>query len=90
MTLTWLYHQDFTKFLLNRHYKSSSLVCGTTPDGGVDGWASRTEQVMNATIPNALQSGEFVWFEDTGAPNEGATCAWMAADETVTVRVHFL
>ncbi|GFW77980.1 hypothetical protein TNCV_2490241 [Trichonephila clavipes] len=27
--------------------------------------------------------------EDTGAPSEGATCAWMAAEEA-TVCVHFL
>ncbi|GFW01002.1 hypothetical protein TNCV_1762401 [Trichonephila clavipes] len=28
--------------------------------------------------------------EDTGAPIEGATCAWMAADEAVALRVHLV
>ncbi|GFX72412.1 uncharacterized protein TNCV_1253661 [Trichonephila clavipes] len=28
--------------------------------------------------------------EDTGAPNEGATCAWMAADEAVDCTRAFL
>ncbi|GFX44492.1 uncharacterized protein TNCV_4713181 [Trichonephila clavipes] len=28
--------------------------------------------------------------EDTAAPNEGATCAWMTTDGALAVRVHFL
>ncbi|GFV56486.1 uncharacterized protein TNCV_2276241 [Trichonephila clavipes] len=64
--------------------RSSFLVRGTTPNGGVDGWASRAAHVTGAAIPNVLQPGAFVWFrEDTGAPSEDATCAWMSADEAV-------
>ncbi|GFS94624.1 uncharacterized protein TNCV_3649711 [Trichonephila clavipes] len=46
---------------------------------------------MGAAIPNVLQPSAFVWFEKTqGAPNEGATCAWMAADEAVGCTHTFL
>ncbi|GFU53081.1 uncharacterized protein TNCV_3098651 [Trichonephila clavipes] len=41
---------------------------------------------MSAVISNVLQPGAFVWLEKTqgpGASSEGATCAWMAADEAV-------
>ncbi|GFW95791.1 hypothetical protein TNCV_5023261 [Trichonephila clavipes] len=39
---------------------------------------------MGAMITNALQPGALLWFEKTqGAPSEGATCAWIAADEAV-------
>ncbi|PRD25274.1 UNVERIFIED_CONTAM: hypothetical protein NCL1_41373 [Trichonephila clavipes] len=48
--------------------QSSFLVRGTTPNGGVDGWASRAAHVMGTTIPNVLQPGAFVWFEKTQGP----------------------
>ncbi|GFX45179.1 uncharacterized protein TNCV_3432271 [Trichonephila clavipes] len=38
---------------------------------------------MGSAIPNVIETGAFVWFEDTGAPNEGSGCARMAADEAV-------
>ncbi|GFY16730.1 hypothetical protein TNCV_2788521 [Trichonephila clavipes] len=57
---------------------------GTTSNGGVDGWASRAEHVKSAAIPNVLRPGTFLWFEKTyWPPSEGATYAWMAADEAV-------
>ncbi|GFV69128.1 hypothetical protein TNCV_4490761 [Trichonephila clavipes] len=47
--------------------------------------------VMGAAIPNILQPGAFVWLEkNTGTPTEGATCAWMAADEVVGLKRAFL
>ncbi|GFV73404.1 uncharacterized protein TNCV_3389201 [Trichonephila clavipes] len=71
--------------------QSSFLVRCTTPNGGVDGWASRAAHVMGAVIPNVLQPSAFVWFEKTqGAPSEGATCAWIAADEEVGCSRAFL
>ncbi|GFX93063.1 hypothetical protein TNCV_140071 [Trichonephila clavipes] len=39
---------------------SSDLVRGTTPKGGVDGWASRAAHVMGDAIPNVLPPGDFV------------------------------
>ncbi|GFV33764.1 uncharacterized protein TNCV_4568791 [Trichonephila clavipes] len=46
---------------------------------------------MGTTIPNVLQPGAFVWFEKTQGPtSEGATCAWMAADEAVGCTRAFL
>ncbi|GFY05979.1 uncharacterized protein TNCV_3862831 [Trichonephila clavipes] len=63
---------------------SDFFVHGTTPNGNVDGRASRAAHVMSAAIPNVLQPRAFVGFEKTEAPNEGATCAWMAADEAVS------
>ncbi|GFV31695.1 uncharacterized protein TNCV_4742441 [Trichonephila clavipes] len=55
---------------------------GTTTNGCVDGWASRVAHVMGATIPNVGPN--------TGAPSEGATCAWMAADQAVGCTRAFL
>ncbi|GFV75270.1 e3 ubiquitin-protein ligase RNF13 [Trichonephila clavipes] len=43
----------------------SFLVRGTTPNGDIDGWASRAAHIMGAVISNALQPGAFVWFEKT-------------------------
>ncbi|GFU25511.1 uncharacterized protein TNCV_3621111 [Trichonephila clavipes] len=45
--------------------QSSFLVRGTTPNGGVDGWASMAAQQMGAAIPNVLQPGAFVGSEKT-------------------------
>ncbi|GFS70531.1 hypothetical protein TNCV_2671491 [Trichonephila clavipes] len=42
---------------------SSFLLRGTSPNGGVDGWASRAAHVMDAAIPNVLQPGAFIWQE---------------------------
>ncbi|GFX99119.1 uncharacterized protein TNCV_2493001 [Trichonephila clavipes] len=52
--------------------------------------ASRAAHVMGAMIPNVLQPGAVVWFEKTGAPSDGATCAWMAADEALGCTRAFL
>ncbi|GFV87884.1 uncharacterized protein TNCV_781661 [Trichonephila clavipes] len=42
-------------------------------------------------IPNILQSVVFEWFEKTQwPPSEGATCAWMAADEAFRCTRAFL
>ncbi|GFX88472.1 uncharacterized protein TNCV_2279401 [Trichonephila clavipes] len=43
---------------------------------------------MGTAIPNILH-GRMVR-EDTGAPKEGARCAWMEADEAVGCRHAFL
>ncbi|GFV51724.1 e3 ubiquitin-protein ligase RNF13 [Trichonephila clavipes] len=51
-----------TSFIL---LQSSFQVRGTTPNGGVDGWASKAAHVMGAAIPNVLQPGAFGWFEKT-------------------------
>ncbi|GFV66805.1 histone-lysine N-methyltransferase SETMAR [Trichonephila clavipes] len=40
-------------------------TAGSTPNGGVDRWASRAAQTISATIPNVLQPGAFAWFEKT-------------------------
>ncbi|GFV64282.1 uncharacterized protein TNCV_1150951 [Trichonephila clavipes] len=56
---------------------------GTTPNGGVDGWASKAAYVMDAMIPNVFQSGLCMVREDTGASSEGTTCAWMVGDEAI-------
>ncbi|GFU01063.1 e3 ubiquitin-protein ligase RNF13 [Trichonephila clavipes] len=45
-----------------------SSVHGTTPNRGVDVWASRAAHVMGASIPNVFQQGAFVWFERTQGP----------------------
>ncbi|GFV37078.1 uncharacterized protein TNCV_791651 [Trichonephila clavipes] len=45
--------------------QSSFLMRSTTPNAGVDGWASRAAHVMGAAIPNVLQPGSFAWFEKT-------------------------
>ncbi|GFV26581.1 uncharacterized protein TNCV_2102461 [Trichonephila clavipes] len=64
---------------------------GTTPNVGVDGWASRATHVRGAGIPNVLQPGDFVWFEKTQEPaSEEATCAWRAADKAVGCTRAFL
>ncbi|GFV28300.1 uncharacterized protein TNCV_2369711 [Trichonephila clavipes] len=47
---------------------SSLLGYGTTPNGGINGWASRAAHVMGPAIPNVLQPGAFVWFETTYGP----------------------
>ncbi|GFV63608.1 uncharacterized protein TNCV_626031 [Trichonephila clavipes] len=51
----------------------------------------KAAHVMSATIPNVLRPGRLRMVrEDTGTPNEGATCAWMAADEAVGCTRAFL
>ncbi|GFT79344.1 hypothetical protein TNCV_3275701 [Trichonephila clavipes] len=70
---------------------SNFLVLGTSPNGGVDVWASRAAHVMSATIPDVLQPGAFVWFESTQPPSsEGGTCTWIAADEAIGCTRAFL
>ncbi|GFV68621.1 uncharacterized protein TNCV_2274841 [Trichonephila clavipes] len=48
----FLANDDLVPFRCSRF-----LVLGTTPNGGVDGWASRAARVMGAAIPNVLQPG---------------------------------
>ncbi|GFV37753.1 e3 ubiquitin-protein ligase RNF13 [Trichonephila clavipes] len=48
--------------------QSTFLVRGTTPNGGVDGWASSAAHVTGTAIPNVLQPGAFEWFEKTQGP----------------------
>ncbi|GFW93060.1 uncharacterized protein TNCV_3888011 [Trichonephila clavipes] len=72
-------------------FRCSFLMRSTTPNGGVDGWASRTAHVMGAAIPNVLQSDAFVWFEKT----QGALVMALQAPggqsmKQLAVRVHFL
>ncbi|GFW78031.1 uncharacterized protein TNCV_135011 [Trichonephila clavipes] len=68
--------------------QSSFLVRGTTPNGGVDGLASRAAHVMGVAIPNVLQPGAFVWFEKTQGPLVKG--AWMVADKAVDCTRAFL
>ncbi|GFT44029.1 uncharacterized protein TNCV_3046891 [Trichonephila clavipes] len=71
--------------------QSSFLVRGTTLNGGVDGWASRAAHVMGAVIPECSSARRLRMVrEDTGAPSEGATCAWMVADKAVRCKCAFL
>ncbi|GFW06616.1 uncharacterized protein TNCV_2189491 [Trichonephila clavipes] len=58
--------------------QSSFLVRGTTPNGGVKG--STRNGRLDPKCPSARR---LRMVQDTGAPNEGVTCAWMAADEAV-------
>ncbi|GFT97553.1 uncharacterized protein TNCV_387141 [Trichonephila clavipes] len=70
---------------------SSFLLRGTTPNGGVDGRASRAAHLMGLAIPNVLQPGFFVWFEKTQRslvkllPMPGQRLM-----KLFSVRVHFL
>ncbi|GFW79337.1 e3 ubiquitin-protein ligase RNF13 [Trichonephila clavipes] len=76
---------------LRRSSRSSFLVRGTTPNGGIDGWVSRAAHVIGTTIPNVLRPGAFVGFEDTQGlimkvlPVPG----WWPMKQ-LAVRVHFL
>ncbi|GFX52289.1 uncharacterized protein TNCV_4801461 [Trichonephila clavipes] len=70
---------------------SSFLVSGTTPNEGVNGWASRAAHEMGAAIPNVLQPRAFVWFEKT----QGSLMKMLPVPEwrpikQLAVRVHFL
>ncbi|GFW90037.1 uncharacterized protein TNCV_3484891 [Trichonephila clavipes] len=75
------------------HYdllQSSFLVRGTTPNGQVDG---RQGSARNGCRdPKYLSDRRLRMVrKDTGAPSEGATCAWMAADEKqLALCLHFL
>ncbi|GFT00419.1 uncharacterized protein TNCV_1981601 [Trichonephila clavipes] len=74
-TPTPLGHED--------NLESSFLVHGTTPIGGVDG---RTRNgLRDAKCPSARRLRE-----DTEAPSEGATCAWLTANEAVGCARAFL
>ncbi|GFS51164.1 uncharacterized protein TNCV_3532641 [Trichonephila clavipes] len=57
----------------------SFLVRGTTPKGGVKGSTRIGRRDLKCPSARRLRMVR----EDTGAPNKGATCAWMAADEAV-------
>ncbi|GFT21710.1 e3 ubiquitin-protein ligase RNF13 [Trichonephila clavipes] len=70
--------------------QSSFLVRGTTPNGDVDGWMSRTAHVMGAGIPNVLQPGTFVWFEKTQGPLLKLLVPGWRPMKQLAVRVHFL
>ncbi|GFW66607.1 e3 ubiquitin-protein ligase RNF13 [Trichonephila clavipes] len=71
--------------------QSSFLVRGTTPNGGVDGWASRAAHVMGAAIPNVRQPGAFVWFEKTQWPLMKVLPVYgWGPMKQLAVRVHFL
>ncbi|GFV34836.1 uncharacterized protein TNCV_1451401 [Trichonephila clavipes] len=69
----------------------SFLVRGTTPYGDVDGWASRAAYAMGAVIPNVLQPGAFVWFDNTQGPlvKVLSVPGWWPMKQ-LAVRVHFL
>ncbi|GFW74609.1 uncharacterized protein TNCV_961841 [Trichonephila clavipes] len=61
----------------------------TTPNGGIDGWASRATHIMGPAIPNVLQPGTFVWFEKTQGPLMKVLPGWRPMKQ-LAVRVHFL
>ncbi|GFW49629.1 hypothetical protein TNCV_2844101 [Trichonephila clavipes] len=69
--------------------QSSFLVRGTIPNGGVDGWASKSTHVLAAPQPKCPSAKRLRMVQDTGAPNEGATCTWMVADKAIGM-IHFL
>ncbi|GFS83692.1 uncharacterized protein TNCV_610401 [Trichonephila clavipes] len=60
---------------------------GTTPNGGVDGWASRAVQC--AAILNVLQPGAFVWLENTGPLVKVLPVLGWRLMKQLEVRVHF-
>ncbi|GFY36002.1 uncharacterized protein TNCV_4843741 [Trichonephila clavipes] len=66
--------------------QSSFLVSGTTPNGGVKD--STRNGHRNPKCPSSRHLR--MVREDTGAPSECTTCAWMTADEAIAVRLHFL
>ncbi|GFW43057.1 uncharacterized protein TNCV_1474521 [Trichonephila clavipes] len=74
-----------------RQRKSSNFVRGTTPNAGIDGWASRAAHVMLAAIANVLQPGTFIWFEKTQMPlvKVLSVPGWRPMKQ-LAVRVHFL
>ncbi|GFV02644.1 uncharacterized protein TNCV_3202811 [Trichonephila clavipes] len=71
--------------------RSSFLVHGTTPNGGVDGWASRAAYVMGDASPNVLQPGSSLWLEKTQGLllNVLPVPGWRPMKQ-LDVRVHFL
>ncbi|PRD26995.1 UNVERIFIED_CONTAM: hypothetical protein NCL1_36562 [Trichonephila clavipes] len=71
--------------------QSSFLVRGTTPNGGIDVWASRAAHVMGAAIPNVLQPRTFIWFEKTQGPlmKVLSVIGWQSMEQ-LAVREHFL
>ncbi|GFW24097.1 uncharacterized protein TNCV_4951411 [Trichonephila clavipes] len=70
--------------------QSIFLTRGTTPNEGIDEWASRAAHVMGTVIPNVIQPGTFVWFEKTQGPLVKVQTPWMAADEAVACMCAFL
>ncbi|GFV35507.1 uncharacterized protein TNCV_3205381 [Trichonephila clavipes] len=69
--------------------KAGFLVRGTTPNGGFDGGrvkGSTSNGRRDHKCPSARRL--HMVREDTGALNEGATCAWPM--EQLAVRMHFL
>ncbi|GFX92397.1 uncharacterized protein TNCV_1706731 [Trichonephila clavipes] len=66
--------------------RSSFLVRGCTPDGGVKGSTRNGQRDLKCPSARRLRMVR----EDTGAPNECATCAWMAANEAVGCMCFFL
>ncbi|GFY20792.1 uncharacterized protein TNCV_1120261 [Trichonephila clavipes] len=65
---------------------SNFLVRGTTPNGGVKGNTSNGRRDPENPSARHLRMVR----EDTGAPNKGATCSWMAANEAVGCTCAFL
>ncbi|GFY27755.1 uncharacterized protein TNCV_242211 [Trichonephila clavipes] len=67
---------------------SSFFVYCTTPNFGVDVWASRATHLMGAAIPNLLQPCAFEWFEKT----QGSLMKVLSVPgwRPMAVPVHFL
>ncbi|GFY05398.1 uncharacterized protein TNCV_960941 [Trichonephila clavipes] len=69
----------------------SSCVAPLTPNGGVDGWASRAAHVMGAAIPNVLKPGAFVWFKKRQGPLvKVLTVPGWRPMKQLAVHLHFL
>ncbi|GFX33029.1 uncharacterized protein TNCV_3812981 [Trichonephila clavipes] len=66
--------------------KSSFLVSGITPNGDVKGNTHNGHLDPKCSSASRLRT----FREDTCTPNEGAACAWMAADEAVGCTRAFL
>ncbi|GFW07644.1 hypothetical protein TNCV_3917771 [Trichonephila clavipes] len=68
-----------------QRFRCSPVSC-TTLNGGVKG--STSNKRHNPKCPTARR--HHMVQEDTRAPSEGATCAWMAANEAVNCTCAFL
>ncbi|GFU86198.1 uncharacterized protein TNCV_368561 [Trichonephila clavipes] len=63
----------------------------TTPNGGIDGWASWAAHVMGSAMPNVIQPGAFVWFEKAQGPLvKVLPVPGLRLMKQLSVRMHFL
>ncbi|GFX87671.1 uncharacterized protein TNCV_2465641 [Trichonephila clavipes] len=80
LKITW-FHSAAVKFHRGWHH-SKQRCCWV----GVMSSARNVRRDPICPLPRRLRMVR----EDTGAPSEGATCAWMGMMKQLAVRVHFL